>query len=299
MKFLIIGSKGQLGSELVRECKRNDFSFLALDLPEFNITDTSQVKKTLADFKPSIVINASAYTNVDKAETDLEIAFSVNSDGPVNLAASCDKNRIPIIHISTDYVFDGSKGQPYTESDPVSPIGVYGKSKEQGESKLRSILKQHIILRTSWLYGAYGNNFVKTMLRLGIENEIIQVVSDQYGCPTCAADLAEAVVDISKQIIQSSKIAWGTYHYCGSGITTWHKFAKAIFEIASQYQNYKVSSVEAITTAQYPTRTKRPAYSALDCGLIKKHFGITQKPWQGSLEKTIARILKDSERITG
>ncbi len=299
MKLLIIGSKGQLGSELVRECKRNDFSFLALDLPEFNITDTSQVKKTLADFKPSIVINASAYTNVDKAETDLEIAFSVNSDGPVNLAASCDKNRIPIIHISTDYVFDGSKGQPYTESDPVSPIGVYGKSKEQGESKLRSILKQHIILRTSWLYGAYGNNFVKTMLRLGIENEIIQVVSDQYGCPTCAADLAEAVVDISKQIIQSSKIAWGTYHYCGSGITTWHKFAKAIFEIASQYQNYKVSSVEAITTAQYPTRTKRPAFSALDCGLIKKHFGINTKPWQGSLEKTIARILKDSERITG
>jgi len=299
MKFLIIGSKGQLGSELVTECKRNDFSFLALDLPEFNITDTSQVEKTFADFKPSIVINASAYTNVDKAETEPEIAFSVNSDGPANLAVSCDKNRIPVIHISTDYVFDGSKGQPYAESDPVSPLGVYGKSKEQGDSKVRSILKQHIILRTSWLYGAYGNNFVKIMLRLGIENEIIKVVSDQYGCPTCAADLAEAVVDISKQIIQSSKIAWGTYHYCGSGITTWHKFAKAIFEIASQYQNYKVSSVEAITTAQYPTRTKRPAFSALDCGLIKKHFGINTKPWQGSLEKTIERILKDSDRITG
>jgi dTDP-4-dehydrorhamnose reductase len=294
MKFLIIGSKGQLGSELVRECKRNDFSFLALDLPEFNITDPSQVEKTLADFKPSIVINASAYTNVDKAETEQEIAFSVNSAGPVNLAVSCDKNRIPIIHVSTDYVFDGSKGQPYTESDPVSPLGVYGKSKEEGESRLRSILKQHIILRTSWLYGAYGNNFVKTMLRLGIEKEIIKVVSDQYGCPTCAADLAEAVVEISKQITQNPKIAWGTYHYCGSGITTWHKFAKAIFEIASQYQNYKVSGVEAITTAQYPTRTKRPAFSALDCGLIKKHFGINTKPWHDSLGKTIKRILMDS-----
>ena len=294
MKLLIIGSNGQLGSELVIECKRNDFSFLALDLPEFNITDTSQVKKILADFKPSIVINASAYTNVDKAETEPEIAFSVNSDGPANLAVSCDKNRIPVIHISTDYVFDGSKGQPYAESDPVSPLGVYGKSKEQGDSKVRSILKQHIIIRTSCLYGAFVNNFVKIMLRLGIENEIIKVVSDQYGCPTCAADLAEAVVDISKQIIQSSKIAWGTYHYCGSGITTWHKFAKAIFEIASQYQNYKVSSVEAITTAQYPTRTKRPAFSALDCDLIKKHFGINTKPWQGSLEKTIKRILMAS-----
>ncbi len=294
MKLLIIGSKGQLGSELVRKCKRNDFSFLALDLPEFNITDLSQVEKTLAVFKPSIVFNASAYTNVDKAETDLAIAFSVNSDGPANLAIYCDKNRIPIIHISTDYVFDGSKGQAYTESDPVSPLGVYGKSKEEGESKLRSILKQHIILRTSWLYGAYGNNFLKTMLRLGNEKKIIKVVSDQYGCPTCAADLAEAVVDISKQITQNPKIFWGTYHYCGLGITTWHKFAKAIFEIAGQYQNYKVSSVEAITTAQYPTRTKRPAFSALDCNLINKNFGITQKPWQGSLKKTIERILMDS-----
>jgi len=294
MKLLIIGSKGQLGSELVRKCKRNDFSFLALDLPEFNITDPSQVEKTLAVFKPSIVFNASAYTNVDKAETDLTIAFSVNSNGPANLAIYCDKNRIPIIHISTDYVFDGSKGQAYTESDPVSPLGVYGKSKEEGESKLRSILKQHIILRTSWLYGAYGNNFLKTMLRLGNEKKRIKVVSDQYGCPTCAADLAEAVVDISKQITQNPKIFWGTYHYCGLGITTWHKFAKAIFEIAGQYQNYKVSSVEAITTAQYPTRTKRPAFSALDCNLINKNFGITQKPWQGSLKKTIERILMDS-----
>ena len=294
MKLLIIGSKGQLGSELVRKCKKSNFSFLALDLPEFNITDMSQVEKTLADFKPSIIINASAYTNVDEAETDSKIAFSVNSDGPANLAVSCDKNRIPIIHVSTDYVFDGTKSQPYFESDPVSPLGVYGKSKEEGESKLRSILKQHIIVRTSWLYGTYGNNFVKTMLRLGNEKEIIKVVSDQYGCPTCAADLAEAVVDISKIIAQNFKIIWGTYHYCGLGITTWHKFAKTIFEIASQYQNYKVSSVDAITTAQYPTRTKRPAFSALDCGLIKKHFGINTKPWQESLKKTIKRMLMDS-----
>jgi len=294
MKLLIIGSKGQLGSELVRECKRNDFSFLALDLPDFDITDPSCVEKTLADFKPSIILNASAYTNVDEAETDPEIAFSVNSDGPANLALSCHKKKIPIIHISTDYVFDGSKGQPYAESDPVSPVGAYGKSKEEGESRVRSILKQHIIVRTSWLYGTNGNNFVKTMLRFGNEKEILKVVSDQYGCPTCAADLAEAVVDISKQISQGLKIAWGTYHYCGLGITTWHKFAKTIFEIASQYQNYKVSSVEAITTAQYPTKTKRPHFSALDCGLIKKHFGINIKPWQESLKKTIERLLIDS-----
>jgi len=294
MKLLIIGSKGQLGSELEIECKRNEFSYLGLDLPEFNITDPFQVEKTFTDFKPSIVINASAYTNVDKAETEQEIAFAVNSDGPANLAVSCDKNRIPIIHISTDYVFDGTKGQPYAESDTVSPLGVYGKSKEQGESKLRSILTRHIILRTSWLYGTYGNNFVKTMLKLGKEKEIIKVVSDQYGCPTCAADLSEAVVDISKQITQNLEIAWGTYHYCGLGITTWHEFAKEIFKIAGQYQNYKVSSVEAITTAQYPTRAKRPPFSALDCSMIKNRFGINTKPWQKSLEKTINRILMNS-----
>lgn len=294
MKLLIIGSKGQLGSELVIECKRNDFCCLAVDLPEFDITDPSCVEKILTDFKPSIVINASAYTNVDQAESETEKAFSVNSIGPANLAVCCKKNRTPIIHVSTDYVFDGSKGQPYIESDPVSPLGVYGKSKAEGESKLRSILQHHIILRTSWLYGTYGNNFVKTMLRLGNKKEVISVVSDQYGCPTCAADLAEAAVDISKQIILNAKVAWGTYHYCGLGITTWYKFAKTIFEIASQYQNNKVPSIEAVTTAQYPARTKRPAFSALDCDLIKKHFGISTKPWRESLKKTMEHILMDS-----
>jgi dTDP-4-dehydrorhamnose reductase len=294
MRLLIIGSKGQLGSEMVRACKTSALSFLALDLPKFDITDLPCVEKTIADFNPSIVINASAYTNVDDAEINPEIAFSVNRDGPVNLAICCVKQKTPLIHISTDYVFNGSKGQPYNESDPVSPLGIYGKSKEEGESRLRSILKQHIILRTSWLYGVTGNNFVKTMLRYGKEKKVLKVVSDQYGCPTSATDLADAVVDISRQISQSPKIIWGTYHYCGLGITTWHKFSKKIFEIASQYQSYKVSRVEAITTAEYPTRAIRPQFSALDCSLIKKHFGVTIKPWQESLQKTIKLILMDS-----
>ncbi|MBT8350211.1 MAG: dTDP-4-dehydrorhamnose reductase [Deltaproteobacteria bacterium] len=291
MNLLIIGSKGQLGSELVRACKTSDFPFLAVDLPEFNITDLSCIENTIAHFNPSIIINASAYTNVDDAETNPDIAFSVNRDGPANLATCCHKKKIPTIHISTDYVFDGSSDRPYVETDPVSPLGVYGKSKEQGESRLRFILNQHIILRTSWLYGKNGNNFVKTMLRYGNEKEILKVVSDQYGCPTCATDLANAVLDISKQISQSSKIIWGTYHYCGLGITTWHKLSETIFDIASQYQNFKVLSIEEITTAEYPTRAKRPRFSALNCNLIKKHFGINIKPWQESLKKTIERIL--------
>jgi len=294
MKLLIIGSKGQLGWELSRQCKRSGFLFLAVDLPQLDITDQSQVENAFVDFKPSVVINASAYTNVDKAEVEPMAAFSVNSTGPANLARLCGKYKIPLIHISTDYVFDGTKGEPYLETDPVSPLGIYGKSKEEGESKLRSILKEHIILRTSWLYGVHGHNFVKTMLGLGNEKKIVKVVSDQYGSPTCAADLAEAVLTISGSIRNSLENSWGTYHYCGQGVTTWHGFAKAIFEIASQYISFKLTHVKAITTAEFPTKVKRPPFSALECNLIKKSFGINPKPWKESLEKTIERILIDS-----
>ena len=294
MKLLIIGANGQLGWELGKRGSRQGFNTDCVDLPEFNITDQAQVAVQIEKSAPNMVINASAYTAVDKAESESELAFAVNEKGPLYLADACTAHGIPMVHVSTDYVFSGDKETPYLETDPVSPMGVYGQSKAAGEDAVRNRLKSHIIIRTAWLYGIKGQNFVKTMLQLGKERKTIRVVADQYGCPTCAADLAEAVVDVSKQITQNSEIAWGTYHYCGLGITTWHKFAKAIFEIASHYQNYKVSSVEAITTAQYPTKTKRPAFSALDCGLFKKHFGINIKPWQGSLEKTIERILTNS-----
>lgn len=294
MKMLIIGSKGQLGWELTRQCKNHGFSSMALDLPELDITDLPQVENTISDYKPSIVINASGYTNVDNAETQAGAAFAVNSEGPANLAETCAKHKISFIHISTDYVFDGSKGEPYFETDSVSPLGIYGQSKEEGESRVRSMLEHHIIIRTSWMYGVHGHNFVKTMLRLGNEKEIIKVISDQYGCPTCAFDLAEAIMNISGQIASDSKTAWGTYHYCGHGITTWHGFTKEIFEIASKYRRFKISNVEAITTAEYPTKAKRPPFSALDCNLIKKSFGINTKPWKESLKKTIEQILMNS-----
>ncbi len=294
MKIIIIGSKGQLGRELVSQSKNLGFEILGADLPQLDITDIAQVENTITNFQPSLVINAAAYTDVDKAETEQSLAFAVNSDGPTNLAVVCANSDIPLIHISSDYVFDGQKGTPYIETDPVSPLGVYGKSKTDGEKKIRFNIKKHIILRTSWLYGVHGRNFVKTMLKLGKERNVIKVVADQFGSPTSAADLAEAVLTISSLIQERTEINWGTYHYCGHGVTTWHKFAETIFEIARPSGSIITSRVEPITTAEYPTRAKRPPFSALDCSLIKKRFGISPKPWQGSLKITIDRILRDN-----
>ena len=249
-----------------------------------------QVEKAISACQPVLLINAAAYTNVDKAESEPDLAFAVNRDGPDNLARACANAKLPFIHISTDYVFNGQKKSPCIETDQLSPLGVYGKSKEQGEKRVRFETKEHIILRTSWLYGVHGNNFVKTMLRLGKERKIIKVVADQYGCPTSASDLAETILIIASLIRNSSKINWGTYHYCGQGITTWHEFAEAIFDIAGKHEAMNLKKIEPIKTIDYPTAAKRPFFSALDCSLIEKSFGIKAKPWHESLKHTIDRI---------
>ena len=295
MKILAIGSRGQLGWELSKQEKHSNFEILAVDLPELDITNTAQIENIFALFKPSIVINAAAYTNVDKAETDHGLAFAVNKDGPANLAKVCAKTNAPLIHISTDFVFDGNRTVPYNELDPVSPLSIYGKSKADGENEVRIQLKEHIILRTSWLYGIHGHNFVKNMLRLGREKKFIKVVDDQYGSPTCAADLSETIWAVVSYIRNGSEVDWGTYHYCGEGITTWYRFAVEIFETASRYGLIKTPKIIPITTAEYPTPAKRPAFSALACRLIKNKFGINTKPWQESLKITIERIMSSSE----
>ncbi len=290
MQILVIGSNGQLGWELCRRGKTREFEIIPLDIPEFDITDSLTVTKAVSNPDISLVINASAYTAVDKAETELELAFAINRDGPGYLAASCAEAGIPLIHISTDYVFDGNKKEPYRETDPVSPLGVYGKSKAEGEARVRDYLKEHIIIRTAWLYGIHGNNFVKTMLRLGKENETLKVVADQYGCPTCAADLAEAVLTIAKQINERHDCAWGTYHFCGAGETTWHAFAEKIFELARQYDSFAIKKVEPITTAEYPTPARRPFNSVMDCSMLTKEFGIEPSPWSESLSLMVKNL---------
>ena len=289
MKILIIGSNGQLGWELCKKGEEQGFGIVPLDLPDIDITNPSAVKKELSQADVSLAINAAAYTAVDQAEAEPRLAFAVNRDGSGYLASSCAEVGIPLIHISTDYVFDGSKKGPYFETDPISPLEVYGRSKAAGEAEIRDHLQKHIIVRTAWLYGVHGHNFVKTMLRLGREKEAVRIVADQYGCPTYAPDLAGAILTVAARICEGYDVAWGIYHYCGRGETTWHGFAEKIFDLARQYDSLMVKKVVPITTAEYPTPAKRPANSVLDCSSITKHFGISPRPWQESLADMINR----------
>jgi dTDP-4-dehydrorhamnose reductase len=295
MKVLVTGANGQVGWELSKSGARKDFDILALDRTTLDITDQSAVSKTVSGSMVSLVVNAAAYTAVDQAESEPEVAFSVNRDGPAYLASACAEAGIPLIHISTDFVFDGKKEGPYLESDQISPLNVYGKSKAAGETAVSERLREHIILRTSWVYGVQGRNFVKTMLLLGRERDVVQVVEDQYGGPTYAADLGDAIMHIASRMREKRDISWGTYHYCGRGVTSWHGLAQEIFSLANHYTSLKVKRVQAIRTADYPTPAKRPLNSALDCSLVEKTFNIHPKPWRESLAHMI-KMLFSAER---
>jgi len=299
MKLLIFGAGGQLGYELMRQGQALNLDIQGVDYPQTDIAVLPQVTGAFSDYGPSLVINAAAYTNVDGAESEPELVTAVNRDGTAHIASCCAEKKIPLIHISTDYVFDGTKGSPYLETDPVSPIGVYGRSKAAGETALRSILEKHIIVRTAWLYGSHGHNFVKTILKLAREKEEIRVVSDQYGSPTSAADLAEAILTVAGILRQRAAVNWGTFHYCGRGIISWHEFAQAIVDIGRHHQKVRTKRVTPITTADYPTPAVRPPYSALECGLITKHFGISPKPWHNSLKITVKEILASPRGLPG
>jgi dTDP-4-dehydrorhamnose reductase len=290
MKILVTGSNGQLGWEICRQGKERGFSIIPLDIPEFDITDQAAVSRAVSESEPDSVLNCAAYTAVDRAEAEQKSAFAVNSDGPFYLAAACAEKGVPLIHISTDYVFDGCKAGPYLETDKASPIGIYGRSKAEGEEKIRRNLKEHIIIRTSWLYGVHGNNFVKTMINLGREREEIRVVADQFGCPTFAADLAGVILEIAPKIHNGQSDSWGTYHYCGGGRTTWFDFASKIFDIAKTHEQLKVKKVIPIRTTEYPTPATRPLNSVMDCSLLACNFNISQPLWEESLALMLTRL---------
>jgi dTDP-4-dehydrorhamnose reductase len=287
MRILLTGANGQVGWELSNRGGKRGFEVLALNRSDLDITDPVSVSKEVNRSHASLVVNAAGYTAVDQAESEPELAFAANRDGPAYLASACGKAGIPLLHISTDYVFDGQKQGAYLVTDPFSPLSVYGKSKAAGEVEVREHLREHLILRTGWVYGIHGDNFVKTMLRLGREREVVRVVDDQYGCPTYAADLAETILRIAAQFLDDGQVHWGTYHYCGKGVTTWHGFAEEIFRLASEYESLKVKRVEPISTSEYPTPAQRPVSSILDCSLLEKTFGIHPQPWAESLVRML------------
>ena len=291
--MLITGANGQLGREITDASQAKGCRIQAPPEDDLDITDVDRIAHMLVQLQPDLVVNTAAYTQVDRAEAEESLAFEVNKTGCGNLARMCARHRIPLVHISTDYVFDGRKTTPYVETDPIAPLGVYGRSKAEGESEIRSNLKEHVIIRTSWLYGFHGHNFVKTMLNLATSKKVVRVVADQYGSPTNAADLARAILTIGGQLHKGAKNRWGTYHYCGQGVITWHTFAEKIMELIHQIGGKPTARVVPVTTAEYPTPTKRPAYSALDCSRINRQFKISPQPWQKSLETTIRRLLKD------
>jgi dTDP-4-dehydrorhamnose reductase len=286
MKILIAGKNGQVGSCLVDRLKaQTELTFLALGHEGLDITDPIQVNKIVSEFQPDIIINAAAYTAVDKAEQESELAYAINRDGPLNLAHAANKINAAIIHISTDYVFNGDSAESYTESDVTAPQGEYGRSKLAGEQAVAQTCPKYIILRTAWVFGEHGNNFVKTMLRLAKTRESLGVVADQFGGPSYAGDIAKAIVAISKQIIDGNK-AYGIYHYSGFPHVSWHSFAEKIFAIALE-QNLLVKPIKVnpITTLDYPTSAKRPANSRLNCDKIHNAFNIEQSDWQVALTR--------------
>ena len=287
MNILVTGSNGQLGSE-IKDLVINykDYNFFFMDLPELNICNVDALERFILNKKINAVINCAAYTAVDLAEEDLVIAEQVNANGVLNLVNALEKVDGKLIHISTDYVFDGNNFLPYKESDPVSPIGVYGKTKRAGELVILNSSIDALVIRTSWLYSAFGNNFVKTMLKLGHERDELGVIFDQVGTPTYACDLAKTCLDIlldksSENISVKGKI----YHYSNEGVTSWYDFAKAIMELGSI--DCKVRPIE---TKDYPTPAKRPHFSVLNKTKIKKDFNIEIPYWRDSLDKCVKKL---------
>jgi len=288
--ILVTGANGQLGSELKRAVKEHEenLHFIFTDVDELDITNLDAVDSFVKDNNVKYIVNCAAYTAVDKAEDDAELCYKINKDAVKNLGIAATNNEAKVIHVSTDYVFDGTGTRPYVETDPVSPKSVYGKSKQEGEQALIQACPDSIIIRTAWLYSIFGNNFVKTMIRLGKEKEGLNVVADQTGTPTNAADLAHAIVRILDYSEANSNFKSGIYHYSNEGVTTWYDFTVQIHKDAG----ITTCKVSPISTDQYPTRASRPMYSVLDKTKIKETFGIQIPQWEESLKICVEELLK-------
>ena len=289
-KFLITGAHGQVGYCLTQQLQ-GKHEILAVDRDELDITDQSAVKNAVENFHPDVIINAAAHTAVDRAETEVELSEAINVKGPRYLAEAAKDVGATILHISTDYVFDGQREGKYKETDATDPQGVYGKTKVECEQAVAKANDKFIVLRTAWVFGEHGNNFVKTMLRLAKTRDTLGVVADQIGGPTYAGDIAASLIQIAEKIIAGEDVQYGIYHFTGEPYVSWCDFAKAIFdEAVSQNILEKAPHVNAITTADYPTPAKRPANSCLDLTKIQRVFGIQPSNWQKALKNIKAYV---------
>lgn len=284
MKILMTGGHGQIAYEVTRMAIEKKYSIFAPSRQELDITDRDVVINTVKHFQPDIVINTAAYTKVDLAEKESEYAYAVNREGAKNIAIACSKIKCPLLHLSTDYVFDGKQTRPYLEVDPVAPLNIYGTSKWQGEEAVRTHGEQHIILRVSGVFGTQGVNFVKTILRLARDSEELRIVADQMICPTPAKAIAETLL----KMLTFSK--WGTYHYCSAAAVTWYDFAKHIIQHAQSCSVLRVKSIVAISSVDYPTLAQRPLYSVLNCTKLEKSAGIQCPNWEEGLKDVITTL---------
>lgn len=294
--ILLTGAGGQVGYEVNRLARDKRYALTALTRQQLDIGDHQAVEQIISRLQPALVINAAAYTAVDRAEQEVAAAMRANRHGPANLAAACHNLQIPLIHLSTDYVFDGDKAGAYAEDDTTAPTGVYGLSKWQGEEEVRARLPQHLIIRVSWVFGPHGHNFVKTMLRLAAERDELRVVADQRGCPTYATHIAAALLSLADNIRHGTD-HWGTYHFCGQPETSWHGFAETIISeaLTMGLLDHQIA-VQPITTSAYPTPARRPANSILDCRRIIKTFDLQLPSWQEGLSTMLALINQEQRK---
>ena len=296
MRILIFGPSGQVGYELAANAGKLGKVITAGRSDADIIMDPlnkDSLDKLFTDIQPNIIINAIAYTAVDKAESDQEKAFLLNSDFPGALADQCEKLDCLLIHYSTDFVFDGTKKEPWSEDDDTNPLSVYGSSKLAGEKAIEISACSYFILRTSWVYGERGGNFLLTMLRLGRERDALSIVDDQIGSPTSSHDIAMATISLCEQYIENPeavKAQKGIYHLTSSGSISWYGFAKSIFDSAANHESLLLKDLSAISSSEYPTAATRPAYSVLNCEKLARNFNIKMPNWKDSLEQCIQRL---------
>lgn len=292
-RYVVTGLKGQVVQSLLENTKkRTDVEIIALGRPELDLAMPETIAAAVEAARPDLIVSAAAFTGVDQAEIDREVAFTVNATGPAELARVAAALRVPIVHLSTDYVFDGSKPSPYVESDPVAPLGVYGRDKLVGERNVAAATENHAILRTAWVYSPFSRNFLRTMLRVAEAREEVQVVEDQIGNPTSAIDIADAIIAVGQNLLASNDRALrGIFHMAGTGAASWADFADEIFKISAA-NGGPSARVVRIPTSAYPTPARRPANSQLDCSRLYRRHGIVMPDWRGSTGYVVRRLLE-------